>query len=358
MNNFTFQCKNNCDDCHGGDSMPERTGRYTVSLTSPPGVMGYAAVVGKKEGEGPIGDCFDYIYEDSSAGEKTWEKAESVMHRDAVTRAVAKAGISPESVDVLLAGDLLAQCMGTSFGMRELGIPHIGVYGACSTMALSLGMASVLVDSGAVNIAVASSSSHFCSAEKQFRMPLEYGGQRPPTAQWTATAAGAAVIGRAPSPVRAEKVIFGKICDMGIKDANNMGAAMAPAACETVAAFLQDTGTVPGDYDMILTGDLGSVGSQLLEELLLKNHGIDISSVHQDCGMMLFDPAKQKEINSGGSGCGCSAAVVCSDILRRMENNELKKVFFVGTGALLSGISPLQSETIPGIAHGVLFGRE
>lgn len=208
--------------------MPEKQGRYTLNLPGRPGISGYAAVVGKKEGEGPLGKEFDYIYEDAMAGEKSWEKAESVIHRDAVSRAIAKAGISPQNADIIFAGDLLNQCMGTTFGIRELGIPFAGLYGACSTMALSLAAAALCVDCSAVKTAVASTSSHFCSAEKQFRMPLEYGGQRPPTSQWTATAAGAAVVCNKKCPVRIDKIIIGRIQDYGIKDPNNMGAAMAP----------------------------------------------------------------------------------------------------------------------------------
>lgn len=208
--------------------MPIREGRYTIMLPSSPGIAGYAAVVGKKEGQGPLGKEFDYVYEDAMAGEKSWEKAESVIHRDAVNRAIAKAGISPQDADVIFAGDLLNQCMGTTFGIRELGIPFAGLYGACSTMALSLAAAAVCVDSRIVQTAVASTSSHFCSAEKQFRMPLEYGGQRTPTSQWTATASGAAVVSSTEGGAKIERIIIGRIQDYGIKDPNNMGAAMAP----------------------------------------------------------------------------------------------------------------------------------
>lgn len=208
--------------------MPVRQGRYTLMLPSKPCVSGYAAVAGKKEGEGPLGRAFDYIYEDASAGESSWEKAESVIHRSAISRAISKAGISPQDADVIFAGDLLNQCTGTTFGIRELGIPFAGVYGACSTMALSLAMASIWVDSRVCETAVASTSSHFCSAEKQFRMPLEYGGQRTPCAQWTVTGAGAAVISKKESKIAVEKAIIGRIQDYGIKDPNNMGAAMAP----------------------------------------------------------------------------------------------------------------------------------
>ncbi len=338
--------------------MPERIGKYTIGLSSMPAILGYAAVVGKKEGEGPLGNEFDYIYTDAAAGQDSWEKAESTMHSDAVRRAIAKAGKTPDDINIVFAGDLLPQCMGTNFGMRELDMPLSGVYGACSTMALSLANAGIWVDSSAANLAVASTSSHFCSAEKQFRMPLEYGGQRAPTCQWTATASGAAVVGRGESNVIMDKVTIGRIVDLGIKDSNNMGASMAPAAAATIADFLSDTATAPTDYDMILTGDLGSIGSALLKELLNKENGIDISAVHNDCGMMMFDANKQEDICAGGSGCGCSGAIVCSHILRRMNDGELNSVLFVGTGALLSSVSPLQSESVPGIAHAVLLRRK
>lgn len=335
--------------------MPVRQGRYTLMLPTVPSISGYASVVGKKEGQGPLGSGFDYVYEDAMAGEKSWEKAESVIHRDAVSRAISKAGISPQDADVIFAGDLLNQCMGTTFGIREMGIPFVGLYGACSTMALSLAAAAICIDSRIASIAVASTSSHFCSAEKQFRMPLEYGGQRTPTAQWTATAAGAAVLSQGESRARIEKVFIGRIQDYGIKDPNNMGAAMAPAACRTIADFLNDTDTAPEDYDMILTGDLGSVGSQLLCELMIKQENKDICAVHEDCGLLIYDMEKQKDVGAGGSGCGCSGAVLCSHILGRIESGELKRVLFVGTGALMSSVSSLQSETIPSIAHAVLI---
>lgn len=335
--------------------MAQRLGKYTLCLPSMPAIAGYAAVAGKKEGEGPLGDKFDFVYEDSSAGAKSWEKAESIIHGDAVRRAISKAGLTQEQVNVIFAGDLLNQCIGTTFGIRETGIPFAGVYGACSTMALSMALAAASVDGGLAGTAVASTSSHFCSAEKQFRMPLEYGGQRTPTAQWTATAAGAAVISSGTGKAVIEKIIIGSIRDYGIKDANNMGAAMAPAACRTIADFLADTCTRPDEYDMILTGDLGAVGSDLLCELMVKQENVDISAVHADCGLMLFDLAKQKDVGAGGSGCGCSGAVLCGEILPKIESGELKRVLFVGTGALMSSVSSLQSESIPAIAHGVLI---
>lgn len=334
--------------------MAMRAGRYTITLPSRPTVLGFGAVGGKKEGEGPLAAEFDHIFEDSTLGEASWEKAESKLHREAVLHALSKAQKSPADIDVIFAGDLLSQCIGTCFGIRELDMPFAGLYGACSTMALSLLMAAVFIDTGTARLAVASTSSHFCSAEKQFRFPLEYGGQRPPSAQWTATAAGAAVLGTSGEGPRVESVIIGKMQDLGIKDANNMGAAMAPAASATIAAFLHDTCTTPEEYDMILTGDLGAVGSKLLIELLRKDYQIDIASVHADCGLMLYDLDRQ-DVNSGASGCGCSGSVVCSYVMSRLKQGELRRVLFVGTGALMSAVSSKQGETIPGIAHGVLL---
>lgn len=335
--------------------MAVRKGRYTLLFPSAPSIWGSGAVVGKNEGEGPLKDEFDYVYTDDSIGEKSFEKAESVLHREAVARAIEKSGVAKEKIDALFAGDLLAQCIGSSFGLKEFNVPLVGMYGACSTMALTMAMAATLTEAQMLSYSVASTSSHFASAERQFRQPLEYGGQRPPEAQRTATAAGASVIGAHKSGAPCIKAaIFGRIRDYGIKDANNMGAAMAPAAAQTIADFLNDTQTEPEFYDLILTGDLGKVGTQLLCELLQKEHGIDISKVQNDCGLMLYDMENQ-DVHAGGSGCGCSGAVVNSYIMRRLAGKELNRVLFVGTGALLSQTSALQGESIPSIAHGVLL---
>ena len=268
--------------------MPVRQGRYTLSLPSAPGISGYAAVVGKKEGEGPLGQGFDYIYEDAMAGEKSWEKAESVIHRDAVSRAIAKAGITPQDADVIFAGDLLNQCTGTTFGIRELGIPFAGLYGACSTMALSLAAAAVCVDARIAEIAVASTSSHFCSAEKQFRMPLEYGGQRTPTAQWTATAAGAAVVTKNDSKARIEKIMIGRIQDYGIKDPNNMGAAMAPVNVKLT----------PYPLSGINYGTRLSYKDRVEQKVIFKKH-IDKMSECLYNGFITFKGEKNHEKHSG-----------------------------------------------------------
>ena len=334
--------------------MPKKIGRQSFEISGTVGIAAAAGVVGKKEGDGPLGEEFDRVFEDVRMNEDTWEKAESAMQKCAVETALKKAGKAPGDVDIIMAGDLLGQSMGTTFGIRGLGIPFVGLYGACSTMALSLGMASLAVDSSAAGCAVAATSSHFCSAEKQFRLPLEYGGQRPPQAQWTATAAGAAVLSAEQSNVCIESVTFGKMCDLGITDANNMGAAMAPAAADTIYTHLSERGVSPEEYDLIVTGDLGAVGSKLMYELLDKDYGLDITQRHRDCGLLIYD-MNDRQINSGGSGCGCSAAVVCTHFMRRLASGELKKILFVGTGALLSQLSPLQGESVPSVAHAVVL---
>ena len=325
----------------------------TIFFDDPPIITGSAGVCGKKEGEGPLAQDFDAIFEDTTMGQQSFELAESAILHDAIIRALTNAQTSPAEVNFILSGDLLDQCMGSAFAIKDLEIPSIGLFGACSTMALSLSIGAMLIDGGAQCV-VAGTSSHFCSSERQFRFPLEYGGQRPPTAQWTVTGAGSAVIKPEGEGVKIGAVSVGTICDLGITDANNMGAAMAPAAEKTIYEFLRDTQTKPSDYDLILTGDLGFTGSQLLYELMEREHGIDIRNVHNDCGLMIFD-LEEQDVNSGGSGCGCSGSVLCSHIMKRMKKNELKKVLFVATGALLSPTSNKQGNTIPGIAHAVLL---
>lgn len=334
--------------------MNKKQGRQTIVLENRPRIIASAGVVGKKEGEGPLREEFDRIFTDGRMNEDSWEKAESALQKAAIETAIQKSGKTNEEIDLLFAGDLLGQCIGTTFGIRDFGIPFAGLYGACSTMALSLAMAGVFVNSGAAKTAIAATSSHFCSAEKQFRLPLEYGGQRPPQAQWTATAAGAAVIENTESGVAIEAVTLGKICDMGVTDANNMGAAMAPAAADTLATHFREFGTKPTDYDVIVTGDLGAIGSKLAVQLLNSEHGYDISGIHKDCGTMLFAIDAQ-DVNSGASGCGCSAAVMCTHFMRRLREGEIKKLLFVGTGALMSTVSSQQGESIPTIAHAVVL---
>ncbi|MCM1365333.1 MAG: stage V sporulation protein AD [Ruminococcus sp.] len=339
--------------------MAKRLGKGTVELDVKPRIIGNAAVVGKKEGEGPLAKQFDEIFEDTTMGEYSWEKAESLILKNAVQKALNKANVKPDEVNAIFAGDLLNQCMGSSFGLRDFQIPFGGLFGACSTMALSLLISSLAIETGGFECAVAATSSHFCSAEKQFRYPLEYGGQRPPTSQWTVTGSGAAVLKKcdACSNPYIDKVHLGTICDLNITDANNMGAAMAPAAAKTIADFLSDTQTSPSDYDMILTGDLGYVGSELLSQLLIKENHIDIQSVHNDCGMLIFNRNTQ-DVHAGGSGCGCSASVLCSYILNSMRSGKLGNILFVATGALMSSVSSLQGESIPGIAHAIQIKGE
>lgn len=335
----------------------------TYIFESEPLIIGSAGVAGKKEGEGPLGADFDMVFEDTTMGQDSFELAESAMLHDAIIRALASANVSPKYVDFVMTGDLLDQCTGSCFALKDLEMPFIGMYGACSTMALTLCNSAMFVSAGA-NICVAGASSHFASSERQFRYPLEYGGQRTPTAQWTVTGAGSAVVQnqkniepeKLQNAVKISAVHIGTITDLGIKDANNMGAAMAPAAARTIADFLHDTQTKPEDYDLILTGDLGFTGSKLLFELLQEDSELDIKAQHKDCGTMIFDLAEQ-DVNSGGSGCGCSASVVCSHIMKNIKNGTLKKVLFVATGALMSPTSAKQGQSIPGIAHAVLLEK-
>lgn len=329
--------------------MAKRIGKYTIQMETMPSIEGYAAVCGKKEAEGPLGKFFDQTFDDTTLGESTWEKAESKLQSKAVNLAIEKSKIDPKDINFIFAGDLLNQCISSTFGLRNLNIPFLGQYGACSTMAQTLALASIMVDTGVASNCVAVTSSHFCAAERQFRFPLEYGGQRTPTAQWTVTGSGAVVVGSNGQNPKISRVTIGKITDLGIKDANNMGAAMAPAAAATLEDFFSDTQTQPDDYDLILTGDLGEVGSKLMKELLERD-GIHIKNNHQDCGLLIYDQ-KAQDVHSGGSGCGCSASVLCSIILNKLKDNELKNILFMATGALMSPTSTQQGESIPSVAH-------
>ncbi len=333
--------------------MPKRCGTSTIVMQNGPTIRGYAAVGGKKEGEGPLGQYFDAIFEDTHLGEDTWEKAESALQREALTRAISKAGLSKDRLQALFAGDLLNQNIASTFGLREMQVPLVGQFGACSTMGQTLAMAAIFVDGGAADLCGAVTSSHFCTAERQFRFPLEYGGQRAPTSQWTATASGAVVVGRGSRGVRVSAVCIGRVQDLGVTDMNNMGAAMAPAAADTLSRFFTDTGTRPEEYDLIVTGDLGLVGSRLCRELMAGN-GQPLGENYTDCGLLLFDRETQ-DVHAGGSGCGCSASVLCSHILPRMEQGVWRRVLFCPTGALMSPTSSQQGESIPGICHVVLL---
>lgn len=329
--------------------MATRKGKYTLQMEKKPVLIGWAAVVGKKEAEGPLKDSFDKIYYDTMAGQQTWEQAESQLQKEAVSLALGKADVKADQVNVIFAGDLLNQCISSSFGLRSFDIPFLGQYGACSTMAQTLLLSALSVDTGCADYAVAVTSSHFCSAERQFRFPLEYGGQRTPTAQRTVTGSGSAVVAAQGEGPKIEAVTVGKIVDLGVTDANNMGAAMAPAAAEIIKNFLNDSGRKPSDFDLVITGDLGEVGSKLLYELLEKDH-IDIKNRHNDCGLLIYDREKQ-DVHAGGSGCGCSGSVLCSYILNNMQKKNAHDVLFIATGALMSPTSSQQGESIPGIAH-------
>ncbi len=318
-------------------------------LTSPILIESFGSVVGKKEGEGPLGKYFDEIIEDSHFGKETWEQAESRFQLEAVSLAIKKVGLTKEDIHLICSGDLINQCIGSTYGLRELGIPYLGIYGACSTMAEGIIISSLITESGAAMRSAAVTSSHFSTAERQFRFPLSYGGQRTPTSQWTCTASGAVIISKNNGQAEICGGCIGKIADMGINDINNMGSAMAPAAAETIRRYLESTSTSPADYDFIVTGDLGLVGSTLLKEILLKQN-IDISSVHKDCGKLIFDP-DDKDTHCGGSGCGCSASVLCGYFLPMLERGEIKNMLFTATGALMSPLSLQQGESIPTIAH-------
>lgn len=329
--------------------MAKKIGKYTLRMENPPSVTAGAAIGSKREGEGPLSAYFDIINTDSGFGEKTWEKAESRLQKDTLNKMLEKAGISSTDVDAVFGGDLLNQCIGTTFGMRELGIPLFGLFSACATFAEAMVLASLLIDCGTLINAAIIASSHFCSAERQFRFPLEYGGQRPPSSLWTATAAGAALIAPNVQPPYIKHVTIGIIEDLGVTDANNMGAAMAPAAAATLTHFFADTGTNADNYDLILSGDLGAVGSELLYQLM-ERAGYDIRKKHADSGLMLFDRHRQ-DVHSGASGAGCAAAVFSAYILPSMREGKIKNLLFIPTGALLSPTTVQQGESIPCICH-------
>lgn len=335
--------------------MIKRRGQNVIELINHPSVLGTGSCVGKNEGEGPLKNDFDLCYDDDGINQPSWEKAEAELLSKSVEYALKAAGISMKDVNIAFAGDLLNQCTASSYSFRNLNVPFCGLFGACSTMAYSIAMASLLADGDYVDFAVAATSSHFCSAEKQFRYPLEYGSQRDPCSQRTVTGAGAFIIGKnASDKVYIPRVYIGKVLDLGVTDTSNMGAAMAPAAAESIAEFLTDTKTSPEDYDLILTGDLGKVGSELLIDYLKKRKNINIRNVHNDCGLMIYDLDKQK-VDSGGSGCGCSAVVTAATIMKKMKNKNLKKVLLAGTGALMSPLISLQGESIPAVSHIVEF---
>ena len=330
--------------------------RQTYIFDKPPSVTGSSAVGGKLEGEGPLGRCFDKLNDDPYMSAESFEKGESKLQKQAMLHLMEKTGLTEQDFDIIFGGDLLNQCTGTTYGIRSFGIPYLGIYGACSTMAEGLIMAAVFTHAGCADIAAAVTSSHFCSAERQYRFPLNYGGQRTPTSQWTATAGGAAAVSAKGGAPFIRGFTAGIIEDLGVTDAANMGAAMAPAAWSTVSAFFRDTDSSPADFDFILTGDLGKVGSRLFCELAARE-GISMTERHRDCGTMLYDFEKQ-DVHAGGSGCGCCAAVVCGLILPQLRTGRLKNVLFAATGALMSPTMSQQGESIPSISHAVWLSSE
>lgn len=325
-----------------------------IKINKPVYIAGTAAIVGKREHEGPLGADFDMHDDSEKFGMDTWEKAESEMQRRALTLALANAGMGGKSPDAVFAGDLMNQCTSSAYGLMDFQTPYFGLYGACSTFAESLMLSALMVNAGYFNTCAAVTSSHFCTAERQFRFPLEYGGQRTPTAQRTATASGAAVVSSdSASDIKISEVLPGRIIDKGITDINNMGAAMAPAAIDTLTRYFSDTGSSPDDFDMILTGDLGREGHGIVCDIML-SEGKDLKSVYNDCGLLLYNIESQ-DMHAGGSGCGCSAAVIAGHIMKRMRAGELHNVLYLATGALMSPGSVFQGLSIPAIAHLVHF---
>lgn len=331
-------------------------GKQSIQFENPPYIINSASIVGKKEGQGPMGKLFDKVGQDDLFGAQTWEEAESSLQKEALQLLLDKESLKKEDIQLIFAGDLLGQSIASSFGISSFDTPHVGLFGACSTSGLSIAVGSMAVAGGFVDRAACVTSSHFASAEKEFRFPLAYGNQRPLSSTWTVTGSAAFLLSsnaEKKARARVSGATFGKVTDYGIKDSMNMGACMAPAAADTIKLNLKDFGRKPEDYDKIITGDLGTVGQKLLFELL-KEDGIDITKQHMDCGIEIFDSEKQ-DTNAGGSGCGCAAVTLSAYILKKIEEGVWKKVLFVPTGALLSKTSFNEGQTIPGIAHGVVL---
>lgn len=333
-------------------------GSQTWEFQNKPVIIGAATVVGPEEGQGPLGSDFDYIYDNLEIDEKTWEKAERKLLEHASSLALVHANISKDDLQFFIGGDLMNQIISATFAARQLLTPYIGIFGACSTSMESLALASFIVDAGGANYVLAGTTSHNCTAEKQFRYPTEYGSQKPPTAQYTVTGSGCGVVSNTGSGPRVTHATIGKIQDLGVTDPFNMGAAMAPAAADTIVTHFRDTGRSPVDYDLIVTGDLATVGHEIVSDLL-KRDGVNMSQTNfKDCGLMVYDLEEQPFVIAGGSGCGCSAVVTYGHILKKLKNKELKRVLIVATGALLSPLSFQQGESIPCIAHAVALESE
>ena len=328
----------------------KKRGSQTVVLQEPPVVRASAAIVGRKEADGPLGDRFDQIEADAYFAQKTWEKAESAMFERCLSIACEKAETYPEMLDLVLSGDLQNQCAGAAYAMRDTAAPYLGLYGACSTMAESIALGAMLIDGGFARTCAALTGSHFCTAERQYRFPLGYGGVRTPTAQWTVTGSGCVVLSSEGEGPRVTSATIGKIVDPGVKDMTNMGAAMAAAAHDTLKAHFEDTGKSPQDYDLIVTGDLGQLGHEIVTELF-RQDGVILTN-YDDCGRMIYE-RQQQDVHAGGSGCGCSAVVLSGHLLRQMQEGSLCRLLFAATGALMSPTTAMQKESIPGICHAV-----
>lgn len=328
----------------------KKIGKQTIQFDTPPTITECGSIVGPKEAQGPLSKYFDQTLDDEFWGEKSWEKAESKIIKETVNTTIVKSGIPSSEIDCCFAGDLLNQCISSSFGLRELNIPFFGVFGACSTFVESMSLAAICTESFAEH-ALCASSSHFCSAEKQFRFPLELGNQRPPTAQWTVTGSGSAIISKSGQGPFITTITPGKIVDMGIKDANNMGSAMAPAFCDTLLTHFLDTGRNPSYYDAIISGDLGHIGKDIAIDIM-KSQGYNIKSNYNDCGVLIFDKSSQ-DTHSGGSGCGCCGSVFSGYLFKQLKEKKIKKLLLIATGALTNSTSAQQGESIPGIAHAI-----
>jgi stage V sporulation protein AD len=328
-------------------------GRQSVRFENPVYIITTASTVGPKEGEGPLAEFFDIILPDSLCGEDSWEKAESKIVKDTFGKALSKSKLSQENIDYIISGDLLNQNSGSTFAIRDMDIPFFGIFGACSTMGEGMSLGALLIDGGFANNILVGASSHFCASEKQFRFPLELGTQRTPTSTWTVTGQGSAILSNNTNEKcpRITAITTGKIIDMGITDANNMGAAMAPAAFDTLNAHFSDLSLNPDYYDLIITGDLGYVGHDLVLKMFSEKN-MDLSKNYSDCGILIFDKDKQ-DTNSGGSGCACSAVTFAGYLYKKLKDEQLNKLLFVPTGALMSPTSAQQGETIPGIAHAI-----
>ena len=328
----------------------KKIGKQTINFDSPPTITECNSIVGPKESQGPLAKYFDLTLDDEFWGEKSWEKAESKIIKENVNALVTKSGISTNNIDCIFAGDLLNQCISSSFGLRDSNIPFIGMFGACSTFVESMCMGAIAIESFAQNV-ICATSSHFCSAEKQFRFPLELGNQRPQTSQWTVTGSGATLLSKDGTGPFITNITLGKIVDMGIKDANNMGAAMAPAFVDTLLAHFLDTGRNPSYYDAIISGDLGKIGKDIAIDIAMSK-GYNIKSNYNDCGLMIFD-TKAQDTHAGGSGCACCGSVFSGFLFKQLKEKKIKKLLLIATGALMNSTSSQQGETIPGIAHAV-----